>query len=210
MDDIIEYIDMLPDPVAVRSLKLRLDLFKRSTKECDVLAIEARDTFGSWGGLVRELRQVILHKHEMGGETYRGAGVYVIPADSIPVLPDMVRPAADLMSRMYLADKSDILWKEVAQIDSCLRRYYKLASDGRAPVDVDWDFTASPTGQLYVADLILKLTGYNTAIASSQAAGTAEIRTHLTNALSVRRSMPNPQCEYIKNPLTIALARHVH
>lgn len=199
MGKISENISSLPNPDAMKLLQTEFNIFTDAIKRSDQLTQEVQATFKSWGSLVRELRNVIIHTEEKSGEsawalgrclTIRPASVESPPSVSVPtpVLPKIYGLSAELVDKMSNANRNDVLWEKLPCIEMWLRRCYKMFTGDKAG-GLLRTYAASTEGQLYLVTMAKKLEEYRDALLNSQAAKDSPIGKDLVTVISVRPSV---------------------
>lgn len=201
MGKIREHISFLPDPDAMKCLQTEFDIFMDATNRCDQLTQEVQAAFKSWGGLVQELRNAIIHAEEKAGESAWGQGpcrtIFPTAVESPPVvpvpvftpgLPEISGHSAKLVGDMSNADFNDVLWQKLPCIEMWLRRCYKIftGDETGGPLRT---YAASKAGQVYLATMVKNLEECREALLDSRCARDSPIGKNLVTVISVRESV---------------------
>lgn len=196
-----EHIGTLPNMEAMKFLRAEFDTFVEATKRCDSLTQEMQAAFKSWGGLVQQLREIILHTQEKAGEAAwkpeQGIMLCTYPVDSTPaasisslVLPELPRPPKELVILMIQASQDDVLWDRLSCVEMWLRRCYMFFSGDGTGCGLDWKYVASTEGQQYLEGMLQNIEECSNVLKTSESAKKAGIVVQLWRVLIVREYEP--------------------
>lgn len=182
-------------------LQAEFDIIVDHTKRCDDLTQEIQSSFKSWGGLVQQLREVIIHTQEKGGDdiwkTEQDLMSYTPPVNSTPaspvsapVLPELDRPSVELVTNMIQAPHQDVLWELLPFVDMWLRRCYKIFTRGAGGRTLDWKYAASIEGMQYLASMFDNIRDCRDMLKTSESAKRAGIMDHLSIVVYVSAPVP--------------------
>lgn len=158
LDVMISDIRLLEDP-ADPTLRLQLDSLRESTKLCSVNADSTKRAFRAWAAGLEQLGFALSHGHNTQPPPLSPWTPPVPSGDNSDEALAWAKASGLWAVKSYDMDSSDQFWRDLPEIEACIRRWYRALTSGPGGA-LDRTRLLSPAGLRYVGILGKRLRAF--------------------------------------------------